>query len=334
MLPDWLSWPVLLSLPFVGVLLAMVFAMNPFAVLLTLIPGFIVVGAFVWLDRVEPEPMADRVHAFLWGATFAALLGSVVNEVVAGLLGYEWALVLSAPLGEEVLKALGVLVAVRRRRLRSWFDGVVYAGFVAAGFALVENAVYFFDAAQTGQLPLVFVGRGLATPFAHPLFTMFTGIFLGRYAVQRSPRALLGLPVAVALHAGWNAASLLGEVYAVVMLLAAVILFWSVLAVLVLVRVRSTRVYRGLVPLLAFRFGFDPFVLSLLTDWEAVRRARSTLPRSRLARFEDLHAVVLQAGRSASSPEGIPADVAASLQAARRAFTDRRLPPPVVGSSR
>lgn len=320
---------MLLAAPFIGVLLALVFAMNPFAVLLTLVPGFIVVGAFVWLDRVEPEPMADRVHAFLWGATFAALVGSIVNELVAELLGYEWALVLSAPLGEEMLKALGVLVAVRRRRIRSWFDGVVYAGFVGAGFALVENAVYFLEAAETGQLTVVFVGRGLATPFAHPLFTMFTGIFVGRFAVQRSPRALFGLPIAVVLHAGWNAASLRGDVYAVAMLLAAVVLFWVVLAVLVMVRVRSTRVYRGVLPILAFRFGFDPFELSLLADWEAVRRARANLPRHRLVHFEVLHTAVLRVGRTVASSDGVPEEVAASLLAARRTFAERRLPPPM-----
>jgi protease PrsW len=319
---------VLLSSPFIGVLLAVVFAMNPFAVLLTLVPGFIVVGAFIWLDRVEPEPASERVHAFLWGATFAALVGSLLNDVAAGLLGYEWALVLSAPVGEEVLKALGVLVAVRRRRLRSWFDGVVYAGFVAAGFALVENAVYFFDAAETGQLPVVFVGRGLATPFAHPLFTMFTGMFIGRFSVLRSPRALLGLPIAIALHAAWNAASLLDEVYAVAMLLTAVVLFCSVLAMLVRIRIRSTRVYQDMVPVLAFRFGFDPLELSAINDWEAVRRTRAALPRDRLVHFEKLHTAVLLAGRSISAGETIPTAVVESLQTARQTFSERRLPPP------
>lgn len=320
---------MLLASPFVGVLLALVFAVNAFAVLLTLVPGFIVVAAFVWLDRVEPEPLSERVHAFLWGATFAALVGSIVNDLVVVLLGYEWALVLSAPVGEEVLKGLGVLVAVRRRRLLSWFDGVVYAGFVAAGFAMVENALYFFDAAQTGQLPAVFIGRGLATPFAHPLFTIFTGISLGRYAVSRSPLALLGLPIAIALHAGWNAASLLGDLYASVLQIAAFTLFWSVLAMLVLVRVRSTRVYRGLVPLLAFRFGFDPFELSLLTDWEAVRRARATLPKQRLPQFEALHAAALRVGRGVAADGFVPPDVVESLRIARSEFSERRLPPPV-----
>lgn len=319
---------MLLTAPFVSVLLALVFAVNPFAVLLTLVPGCIVVAAFVWLDRVEPEPLADRVHAFLWGATFAALVGSIVNTLVAGTLGYEWALVLSAPLGEEVLKALGVLVAVRRRRLRNWFDGLVYAGFVGAGFALVENVVYFFEAAETGQLPVVFVGRGLATPFAHPLFTMFTGIFVGRFALRRSPLALLGLPIAVALHAGWNAASLLGEVYAAAMLLTAVVLFWIVFAILVLVRVRSTRIYRSVLPLLAFRFGFDPFEVALLSDWDAVRRARANLPRHRLEHFEALHTAVLRVGRSITSPGGVATDAASSLLAARHRFSASRLPPP------
>lgn len=317
--------------PFVAVLLVLVFAANPVAVLLTLVPGSVVVSAFVWLDRVEPEPVAERVHAFLWGATFAAIVGSLVNELVVGFVGYEWALVLSAPLGEEALKALGVFVAVRRRGVSNWFDGVIYAGFVGAGFALVENAVYFFEAAQAGQLPMVFVGRGLVTPFAHPLFTMFSGMFVGRFAPTRSPRALLGLPVAVALHAAWNAASLLGDLYAVTMLFVAVLVFWTVLAVLVLVRFRSTRLYREILPVLAFRYAFDPFELAALADWDAVCRTRSTLSRSRLPLFEALHVAVLRAARCVVRGVPVPPEAVASLEAARRAFSSSRLPPPVRG---
>jgi RsiW-degrading membrane proteinase PrsW (M82 family) len=319
---------VLLTAPFVAVLLGFVFLTDPLALTLTFIPGAIVVGAFVWLDRVEPEPHAERVHAFLWGAAVASLLGAVANELVAWRFGYEWALVVSAPVGEEILKALGVFMAVRRRRLHSWFDGVVYAGFVAAGFALVENAVYFLEAAATGQLPMVFVGRGLATPFAHPLFTMFTGIFVGRFAVSHSPRSLLGIPIAIALHAGWNAASLLGAPYAIVMRLSAVLLFWTVLIVLVLVRFRATRIYGRMLPILAFRFGFDPFELAALANWPAVLRSRATLPLNRLRPFEEMHAAALRVGRRVVAGEEVTETELAELRRSRTVFSARRLPPP------
>jgi RsiW-degrading membrane proteinase PrsW (M82 family) len=319
---------VVLTAPFVAVLLGLVFLTDPLALTLTLIPGAIVVGAFVWLDRVEPEPHAERVHAFLWGAAVASLLGAAANELAAWRFGHEWALVVSAPVGEEILKALGVFVAVRRRRLHSWFDGVVYAGFVAAGFALVENAVYFLEAAATDQLPVVFVGRGLATPFAHPLFTMFTGIFVGRFAVSRFPRSLLGLPIAIALHAGWNAATLLGTTYAIAMLVSAVLLFWTVLVVLVLFRVRTTRIYARMLPVLAFRFGFDPSELAVLADWAAVLRSRATLPVNRLRPFEELHAAALRVGRRVAAGEEVTEREHAELQRARAVFSARRLPPP------
>ncbi len=323
---------MLLSSPPVALLVFVASVSAPVAVLLALIPGAIVVGAFVWLDRVEPEPRSERVHAFLWGATFAALAASAVNGLVASLAGTPWALVVSAPIGEEVLKALGIVVAVRRRRLRSWFDGVVYAGFVAAGFALVENAMYFLEAASRGDLATVFVLRGLATPFAHPLFSMFSGMFIGRFAASRAAYAYLGLPVAVGLHAAWNAASLAGSVYAAVMLVSAFVLFWGVLTSLVLVRLRATRVYRELVPVLAFRYHFDPFELSVLATWEAVVSARRTLPRSRRERFEELHTAVLSLAAHIRRGEGyageVPDEIATALLRARSAFSDRRLPPP------
>ena len=86
-------------------------------------------------------------------------------------------------------------------------DGVVYAGWVAIGFAAVEDVTYFADTESPAQLLLVFVLRAVLTPFAHPLFTMWIGLAIGR-AVRDGrplwPHALWGYAAAVAAHALWN----------------------------------------------------------------------------------------------------------------------------------
>jgi len=326
-LPEWLSWPVLLAAIPVGLVVLLGAATNLSVVLLTLVPGAIVVGAFLWLDRVEPEPWSERLHAFLWGATISVLVAVVANEFTATTFGESWALVGSAPLVEETMKALGVLLAARRLRLSGWFDGAVYAGFVSAGFALVENVAYFLGAEESESLVQVFVLRGLATPFAHPLFTVFTGVTIGHFFATRRALALSGLPVAVLLHAGWNSMSLGGESYALLLLASAFVLFWVVLGVLLMVRLRSTTGYRSLLPTLAFRVGLDPFELGLLSDWQSVLRTRRKLPGFRRAAFEDLHLAVRRLVPYVSRHVDPPEELVADARRAAERFRGR-LPPP------
>ena len=58
--------------------------------------------------------------------------------------------------------------------------------------------------------------RGVFSPFAHPLFTAFTGIGIGHRGRQPqaggavSSRRCSGTPVAVGAHAAWNGSMLLG----------------------------------------------------------------------------------------------------------------------------
>jgi hypothetical protein len=85
---------------------------------------------------------------------------------------------------------------------------------VGLGFATVENVLYYGRAIADGSLPVVFVLRGVFSPFAHPVFTACTGIGLGLLAAGRTRRRLLapglGLTAAVGLHALWNGSASFG----------------------------------------------------------------------------------------------------------------------------
>ena len=93
-----------------------------------------------------------------------------------------------APVTEEATKGLFVLLLLwfRRRELDGVLDGLVYAGLVGVGFAFVENILYLADAYDgaagaggVGAVAGTLVVRCLFSPFAHPLFTAFTGIGIG-----------------------------------------------------------------------------------------------------------------------------------------------------------
>jgi hypothetical protein len=96
-------------------------------------------------------------------------------------------------------------------------DGIVYAGMVGLGFAMTENILYYGRALQggLGGLTVVFIIRGMAAPFSHPLFTSMTGIGLG-WARQSNngfvkvTMPVLGFMLAILMHATWNGTATYG----------------------------------------------------------------------------------------------------------------------------
>lgn len=199
------------------------------AVLLAALPLGIVIPTFLWLDRFEAEPARYLVVAFLWGALVAALIAGIFNT--GANIAFQSAIgnpdeamlataIFSAPLVEEASKGLLVLLVwwFRRREFDGITDGMVYAGIVAAGFAFTENIQYLGLAYQHGggqALTGTFIARCLFTPFAHPMFTVMTGIGIGIAASTRSRVLKVLAPVggyllAAMLHALWNLGAVTG----------------------------------------------------------------------------------------------------------------------------
>jgi protease PrsW len=298
-LPAWLSVPVLVSgiLVLPGVAYTAVVA--PASVLLPLPSFLVLIAVFVWFDRLEPEPWQERVHGVLWGGTVAVLVASIANVATYVAAGEVAMLVVSAPIVEEVMKGLGILYAARRRTVDSVTDGIVYAGWIAAGFALVENVEYFQLAAEQGELLLTVVVRGVLTPFAHPLFTIWIGIGIGRAVVRGTNPgvgALPGLALAIALHAAWNGANVLafdGGVAAAVLLgVGFVVLFVATAVVLTVGRVRARDRTASTVPAIAARYGLTEQEVAAFSDWRRTLAVRRALPRSERAAFDARHAAV------------------------------------------
>ena len=173
--------------------------------LLALIPlgGVLVVtmllaGVF-WYVRWEPRPpgvftVVTLLVAFLWGTSVSTLCSLVVNGWVARVITEamgdpDTAGVISAPLVEELTKGLGVLFVflIWRRTINGTIDGVVYAAFTAAGFAFVENILYFVQGWE--YVGTIFVMRGVLSPFAHLTFTSCTGVAIGVSSRRRSQYA-------------------------------------------------------------------------------------------------------------------------------------------------
>jgi RsiW-degrading membrane proteinase PrsW (M82 family) len=197
------------------------------SVLMAIIPLFIVVPTYLWLDRYEAEPVRYQVAAFLWGAVVAVVGAFFLNTFGLKLLvdarwsePLETGAVYLAPVVEESLKGLGILLVylLRRREFDGVIDGIVYAGLIGAGFAFSENILYLGQAYTLygdEGLTSTFIVRCLMGPFGHPLFTSCIGIGIGIAVTTRNPAVrvlavVVGWVCAVVLHGLWNLSALAG----------------------------------------------------------------------------------------------------------------------------
>lgn len=337
-LPRWLSVPVLVCGVITVVALAVTAVSSPWAVVAGLVPLAIVLPALSWLDRVEPEPRASKVHAVAWGACVAIVVAGVANSTVGAAFGGVAAMIVSAPLVEEAVKGLGIVWAVRRREVDSVTDGVVYAGWVAIGFAVVEDISYFAVADLDGSFLVVFVLRALLTPFAHPLFTFWTGLAIGRavFGGHSVWRAWWGFALAVVFHALWNGSLVLADVTydvdeaagAAVILVAMALFLVEFLAVAVAVAVmrgRDRRRFVASIPALVLRYDVGPDEAAMFVGgWRQLLRRRRRLDRSQRRAFDRLHASLARLSARRDRPGGLDGDeerlLADRLSDAVRAF--------------
>ena len=198
------------------------------AAVLAALPVGPLVGCYLWLDRYEPEPRRLLAAGLLWGGFVATAAALVIQGVGGFLVGFtdKQSLSVVAPLSEEASKGVFLLLLLwwRRAELDGILDGIVYAGMVGVGFAFTENILYLAAAwngtdgsgpGGTQAVTMTFVLRCLFSPFAHPLFTAFTGIGVGiavaaRTRTVRFVAPLAGYACAVAAHATWNTSTVYG----------------------------------------------------------------------------------------------------------------------------
>ncbi|WUT40242.1 PrsW family intramembrane metalloprotease [Streptomyces sp. NBC_00690] len=206
---------------------------------LATLPVPLLIAAFRWLDRVEPGPWRNLLFAFAWGAFAAALVAITANTFATRWIATAtadpasadtWGATVVAPVVEESAKAVAILLIFifRRRDFTGIVDGVVVAGFTSTGFAFTENILYLGNAfgedqalgssGFTSVTAATFFVRIVMSPFAHPLFTVLTGIGFGmaalatrRQRIRRIALPLVGLALSMGVHALWNgSASLFG----------------------------------------------------------------------------------------------------------------------------
>ena len=192
------------------------------------LPVPIYIMLLLWIDRYESEPMWMLTTTFLWGAMVAVFIAIILNTINGAIItaatnsaqiGENFGAVISAPIVEESAKAFILLVLFfwKRDEFDGIVDGIVYAGMVGLGFAMTENILYYGRAVSggAGSLTFIFILRGMAAPFSHPLFTSMTGIGLGwsrqsNNGFVKVVAHAAGFMLAILLHATWNGTATFG----------------------------------------------------------------------------------------------------------------------------
>ena len=171
-----------------------------------LAPVLCLLALLVMMDSFKLVPIRFVVQALVAGAA-AALIALVINvQLLDAGLPFAVLTRAIAPVGEELLKLVFVVYAVRSRRVGFPVDAAILGFAVGTGFALVENT-YYLNAVRSGGVSLWLV-RGFGAAILHGATTAIAAIAAQTIASRRPQPTLSvfvpGALAAIAIHAVYN----------------------------------------------------------------------------------------------------------------------------------
>jgi RsiW-degrading membrane proteinase PrsW (M82 family) len=180
----------------------------------------LLLGLFVYRkDKFQKEPLGMLLKAFFFGC-LSILPAMLMEMVLSGVyeFGFSWLPgifnglfngYVVAGCSEELCKLVMLFLAVWwSRHFDEYFDGIVYATFVALGFAACENVMYIFGQEDFGTSVATGVMRALLAVPGHFLFGVAMGYYFGLAKFRPSERAkniLLAFLFPMLLHGTYDA---------------------------------------------------------------------------------------------------------------------------------
>jgi RsiW-degrading membrane proteinase PrsW (M82 family) len=172
-----------------------------------LLPVFVFLAALIFLDSYKLVKLRSVLLGLVAGSA-VALVALVVNEFLWGLVG--WGEVAypryGAPVVEELLKGIPLVVLIKKRKIGFMVDAAIYGFAIGAGFSFLENVQYLHAFHEAN--PFLWVIRGFGTAIMHGGTVALLGIvsksLVDRKSSDRWIVFLPGLALAIVIHSFFN----------------------------------------------------------------------------------------------------------------------------------
>jgi RsiW-degrading membrane proteinase PrsW (M82 family) len=175
--------------------------------LLGLLPVVCFLAALVWLDSYKLVRLRLVLATIALGCA-AAALGYPINSASLHLLQMDFLPYTRyvAPIIEEFLKALIIVMLIRHNRIGFLVDAAILGFAVGAGFAILENLFYLQLIPET-RLG-TWIVRGFGTAFMHggatAIFAVISHALVGQRMTLGAIAFLPGFAVASVTHSVFN----------------------------------------------------------------------------------------------------------------------------------
>ena len=182
-----------------------------YAFLASIIPAFIWLSFWLREDSAHPEPRWLIVASFIGGilSVIIAIFGEKYISDIVNDQNMRYALWAAL---EEIIKfAIVIAIALNTKYYDEPIDAMIYIITVALGFATIENMLFILGPLESGEISQSIVTgsmRFIGATLVHTVSSAVIGFFLG-YAFYKNMLAkfiyaVIGLAVAIALHASFN----------------------------------------------------------------------------------------------------------------------------------
>ena len=183
------------------------YAFHPTHVLVGLLPVLVFLAILFYLDSYKLVKLREIITMVICGAVMAGasylVNGWAIDLAEVDLLHFSRYV---APLSEELLKGMVIVVLIRTHRIGFLVDAAIFGFAVGTGFGMAEN-LYFLYLNPDADSAL-WVVRGFGTAIMHGGATAIvavTSLAILDRATNASARAMLpGFALAAVVHSGFN----------------------------------------------------------------------------------------------------------------------------------
>jgi RsiW-degrading membrane proteinase PrsW (M82 family) len=191
---------------------------NTFILLVVLIFSFALLTIYYRFTE-DPPPKMSIGFAFILGLISVlptVIIGSILIWINLQMISETNVvfvyIVVIAPITEEIMKAVFILLLDRHVDFRGPADGLIYGAAVGSGFSAIENLTYgiaTFEGSDVITSITITSIRMLLQIFGHPLMSAIFGAGVGGYKYRLTSTKYQNIWKSILLHISWNTASII-----------------------------------------------------------------------------------------------------------------------------